>query len=91
MWTSNVSPRRPEIKINSTGRRAAIAGELSEGLWWTSSEAAVLVTVTVTVAAVDPFSVIELGDTPHVDCDGAPLQVKVTVWLKPPPGAAVTL
>jgi len=34
---------------------------------------------------------MELGDTAHVDCDGAPLQAKATDWLKPPPGETATV
>jgi hypothetical protein len=57
----------------------------------TGSEAAIVVTVTVTVVAADPLSAIELGDTAHVDCDGAPVQANATIWLKPPAGATATL
>jgi hypothetical protein len=38
-----------------------------------------------------PLSVTELGETEHVDCAGAPLQVNVTLWLNPPPGATATM
>jgi hypothetical protein len=37
-----------------------------------------VVTVTVTVAAVDPFKATVLGDTAQFDCAGAPVQVKAT-------------
>jgi hypothetical protein len=46
-----------------------------------------VVTVTVAVEADTPPSVMELGDSEHVDCTGAPLQFSVTVCLNPPPGA----
>jgi hypothetical protein len=45
--------------------------------------AAVVVTVTVTLAAVPP-TVNGFGETVQVDCEGAPVQVKVTVPLMPP-------
>ena len=53
-------------------------------------ELAVVVTVTVAVEDV-PVTVIEVGDTEHVDRVGAPLQANVTIWLKPPPEATVSL
>ena len=39
---------------------------------------AVVVTITETLEAVDPFSVTEPGVTEHVASDGAPLQANVT-------------
>jgi hypothetical protein len=50
-----------------------------------AGEAAIVTTVTPTVAAADPFSKREPGDTAHVDCGGAPVQAKATDWLNPPP------
>lgn len=49
-------------------------------------EAALVVTVIATEAAADPLSAIKLGDTAHVDWDGAPEQVNATDWLNPPEG-----
>ena len=46
-------------------------------------EAAVVDTVTVTFAAEEP-TVSGLGETVQVDCEGSPVQVKVTVPLNPP-------
>src|SRR6266550_5680112 len=54
-------------------------------------EAAIVVTETATLAAVDPLTTIELGVTAHVDSDGAPVQVSATVWLKPPTGETATV
>jgi hypothetical protein len=48
-------------------------------------------TETVITAGAAPLSFTELGETEHEDCAGAPLQVKVTVWLNPPPGATATV
>jgi len=50
-----------------------------------------VVTVTATGAEVAPLSVTELGETEHVDCAGAPLQVNATLCLNPPPGATATV
>lgn len=55
----------------------------------TITEAAAVVTATVTVPTVVPFSATLLGDTVHVDCAGAPLQLKAMLWLNPPLGATV--
>ena len=49
----------------------------------------VVVTVTVAVAEDVPFRVSVLGETLHEEAGGAPLQVKVTLWLKPPLGLIV--
>jgi hypothetical protein len=57
----------------------------------TGSEAAIVVTLTVTVVAPDPLSAIELGDTAHVDCDGAPVHANATGWLNPPEGETATV
>ena len=38
-----------------------------------------------------PLSVTELGEIEHEDCAGAPLQLKVTVWLNPPAGVTATV
>jgi hypothetical protein len=51
---------------------------------------AVVETVTVTEVGLVPFSVTELGETLHVDKVGAPVQLRETVWLKPPPGERET-
>ena len=53
-------------------------------------EAAVVVTVTLTVAAV-PFSVTEVGETVQVDWAGAPLQLSATSWLNPAEGARLIM
>lgn len=42
-------------------------------------EAAVEVTFTAKLLALDPFSVTEAGDTVQVDSEGAPLQLSATV------------
>jgi len=44
------------------------------------------VVVTVTVTVVVPFKVKELGLIVQVESAGAPLQVRFTVWLRPPSG-----
>jgi hypothetical protein len=50
----------------------------------------VVETVIMTEVMLAPLRVAELGETPHVDKDGAPAQLKDTVWLKPPPGETET-
>jgi hypothetical protein len=44
-----------------------------------------VVTVTLTVVGVDPFSVTDAG-TAQVAPAGAPVQLRATFWLKPPTG-----
>ena len=48
-------------------------------------------TATFAVALLDPFKVTELGVNAQLDCGGAPLQVSITVWLKPLSGDTVTV
>jgi hypothetical protein len=55
------------------------------------SEAALVVTVTATMVGADPVSAIKLGETEHVDCGGAPAQVKATDRLNPPEGETARL
>ena len=74
------SPIHNDIEIsNSTSVRRPIEnGPVSVGSN-TTRDAAAVPTVTFTVAAADPFNTTVLGETMHVDCVGAPAQVKVTV------------
>ena len=44
-----------------------------------TADAATVVTVTLTVEALDPFSVTEAGEIEHVAVWGAPLQVSSTI------------
>ena len=53
-------------------------------------ERLVVITETVEVATFEPSIAEEAGETVHVDAMGAPVQVQVTVWLKPPVGTAET-
>jgi len=50
-----------------------------------------VVTVTVARAELDPLSVADAGETEHAASDGAPLHAKLTVPLRPPPGAMLKL
>ena len=52
------------------------------------TEAAVVVTLTVTFVA-EPPGVTGLGETVQVASDGAPEQVKLTLWLNPPSPATL--
>jgi len=54
------------------------------------SEAAVVVTVTLTVAPFVPLRVANWGKTAQVDAEGAPAQLSVTLLLKPPAGDTAT-
>ena len=54
----------------------------------TLTEGAVVVTLTVTFVAELP-GVIVLGETVQVASEGAPAQVKLTVWLNPPSPTAL--
>jgi hypothetical protein len=65
----------------------AVRGESSGG----DIERAVVVKVTVAVAACTPSSVAELGETVQVAAAGAPLQLQVTVWVDAFAGVAVTV
>ena len=56
-----------------------------------ATEEAVVTTLTLTVVELDEFNATWLGETVHVDCAGAPAQVKDIVWLNPPPGATTTV
>ena len=47
--------------------------------------------VSVALAGSVPSRVIELGEMEQVDCFGAPVHVKVTVWLNPPLGVKVSV
>ncbi|MGD1158567.1 MAG: hypothetical protein ABSA41_22460 [Terriglobia bacterium] len=62
-------------KSGLAGGRGRERGALTEG--------AVVVTVTVIFVAELP-GVSVLGDTVQVDFEGAPAQVKLTLWLNPP-------
>jgi hypothetical protein len=79
-----------KIKNRSTGPKLIVCGDPVLGNSGRMSEGAVVVTVTVTGVALVPFSVTELGETLHVESEGAPVQLKETVWLKPPPGETET-
>lgn len=85
--TSNTSPSGTEI---SNSVRVAIGGGILARGSRTTREAAIVLTVTLTVTAVDPFNATVLGVMAQVDCAGAPEQVKVTDWLKPPVGTTET-
>jgi hypothetical protein len=56
-----------------------------------ASERAVVVTVTVGLAALVPSRVTEGGEMEHVAADGAPLQLRDTCWLKPPAGVTLSV
>jgi hypothetical protein len=83
MTASNPSPSDTEIRKSARG---AIGGGLLAGGSITIREAAVVLTVTLTVAAADPFNATVLGETAQVDCVGAPVQTKATIWVNPPLG-----
>jgi hypothetical protein len=48
---------------------------------------AIVVTVTIAVAADFPLKAIEFGETVQVDCVGPPLQLSDTLWANPAAGA----
>ena len=50
------------------------------------ADGVVVETVTDTDAGMLPLGMTLLGETKQVDCTGAPLQLKDTVWLNPPKG-----
>jgi hypothetical protein len=56
-----------------------------------ASERAVVVTVTVALAALVPSGVTEAGETEHVAADGTPVQLRDTCWLKPPTGVTLSV
>jgi phage tail tape-measure protein len=67
-------PRNPGDK-GGTGGTGRKRGALTEG--------AVVVTVTATLVAELP-AVTGFGETAQVASEGAPVQVNVTAWFKPP-------
>jgi hypothetical protein len=81
-------PNVPEISAHTANGFFA-GGQLCGCVKLT--ELAAVITVTVAVEADVPVSLSEPGDTEHVDCAGAPLQLSATVWLNPPPGATETV
>lgn len=52
---------------------------------------AVVVTVTVDDAGLDPFRLTDVGESEQDASDGAPLHAKLTVPVRPPAGAMVKL
>ena len=62
----------------SHGLRPPLKGGVVRGRG-VKPEAAVEVTFTAKLLALDPFSVTEAGDTVQVDSEGAPLQLSATV------------
>jgi hypothetical protein len=54
-----------------------------------ASDPAVVDTVTVTGADAVPFRATEPGVSVQVESEGAPLHVRLTVWVSPPSGASV--
>jgi hypothetical protein len=81
--SNNASPSVPE---NSTHKPKGLSVD-GPPIGSVSAADAAVVTVTVAAVAEVPPSAMELGDTEQADCAGAPLQLRVTVCLKPPPGA----
>lgn len=66
-----------------------LGGVESGGFLGTIREAALVVTVTFTVALLVPSIVTDVGCTAQVEWAGAPEQDKFTTWLNPPNGAIV--
>ena len=62
-------------------------GELPPGI---ALDRALVVTVTVVVAAAEPSIGDEAGETEQVEAIGAPMHDHVIAWLNPPIGAAET-
>jgi hypothetical protein len=56
-----------------------------------ADDARIVLIVTIAITAEVPLNEIEFGETMHVDCAGAPLQLSATVWLKPPAGETATV
>jgi hypothetical protein len=65
---------------------SSLAPPCAGGILWFRgpvSDGAAVVTLTVAVAALLPFSVNGLGETVHVASDGAPLQLRVNPHFSP--------
>jgi len=56
-----------------------------------ASEAAVVLTVTFTVAVLAPSRVRDAGEGVQVALEGAPVHVTCAVPVKPPPGVSVSV
>ena len=85
---SSTSPGKPD---NASPSASIVRPRGGEEGYARLADVPAVVTATVTGVGVAPLSVTELGETEHVDCAGAPLQVSATVRLNPPPGATATV
>src|SRR5262245_55835631 len=84
LWSSRLSAAMHTKHTRKTGKtgRKMCCGDASP----VAEVRAVVVMVTVTLALVEPSSVIEDGETLQLAAFGAPVQVHDTVLLKPPLG-----
>jgi hypothetical protein len=81
------SDARPAAQSTHSRVGGARRGKSSRG----ADPLAIVVSVTVAVAACVPSSVTDEGEIEHVAAVGAPAQLHVTVWLNPPCGATDTV
>ena len=86
-----MSAKISKIKDTSARLKLIVCGCIILGNSGSMSAGAVVKTVTVTEVGLVPFSVAVLGETLHVESEGAPVQLRETVWLKPPAGATATV
>jgi hypothetical protein len=75
---------------HGTGSGLAVPGGTSRR-WGLASERAVVVTVTVALAAFVPSGATEVGEMEQVAADGAPVQLNDTCQLKPPTGVTLSV
>jgi hypothetical protein len=85
--SATASHARQAVNTSQTCIVGTNGGESTGG----KTERAVVVNVTVAVAGFVPSSVLEGGETVHVACAGAPVQLHVTVCVEPCRGAADTV
>jgi hypothetical protein len=86
--------RRPSVKMaavlrSPNGKMAATSKLRSAGVIEATGVSAVRVSVE--VMAAEPLGVTDVGERVQVELVGAPEQVRVTAWLKPPVGEMVTV
>lgn len=79
----------PNIPYSQNNLPKPGGGNLPEGGASNAVDGAVVVIATPTVADAVPFRAAELGVSVHVASDGAPVQVRFTVWLNPSAGLSV--
>ena len=90
---TEASGRRRLLGISTSTPAIRADNASSNGYWLrgrcaahAASAPAPVLTATEMDEAEEPFNVTVVGETEHVERAGAPVQVRLTLWLNPPPG-----